>query len=253
VEVVAIARDAGYLTNRNMFMPQATVRALYQLNDDATGMVMVYLKDIAGAPLALDKLRQAVKKEGFQVLPHDAQIVRKKLDAVRGEDWIGQRLDLTMWKDELGAATWILQTLNSLTALFVSILALIVIAGIINTMWIAVRERTQEIGMLRAIGMSRPRVLTLFLVEALLLGLCATALGSALGAALAGAINAASFHIPVDAVQTVVMSDVLTLSVQPMQVVKTIGLFTAFTAVAALWPALRAARLQPLTAIQHVG
>jgi putative ABC transport system permease protein len=214
---------------------------------------MIYLKDIEKAPKALDTLRAALKEQGMEILPHDAQIIRKKLEQARGEDWIGQRLDLTTWQDELGAANWILQTLNSLTALFVTVLTLIVIAGIINTMWIAVRERTQEIGMLGAIGMTRPRVLTLFLVEASLLGLCATAVGSLLGAGIASAIDAAGLHIPIDAVQTVIMSDVLNLSVRPTQVLQTTALFTLFTAVAALWPALRAARLQPLTAIQHVG
>lgn len=253
VEVVAIARDAGYLTNRTVFVNRQTVRTLFQLNGDATGVTMIYLNDIRGAPKAMEQMDQALSHAGFHVLTHDRSNMREKLANFKSEDWTGQRVDLTVWQDEMGSALWILQTLNTLTALFVTILALIVVAGIINTMWIAVRERTQEIGMLRAIGMSRPRVLGLFLTEATLLGSFATTLGSAVGAAIALSVDVLGVHIPLEAVQSVLMSDVLNFSVHPADILYTVLLFTGFTAVASLWPAVRAARLQPLTAIQKVG
>lgn len=253
VEVVAVARDAGWLSNRHVFVNKPVVRGLFALNDDATGVVMVYLHETQQAAAVLQKIRVVLLAHGFSVQPHDDMSVLQKLNLVKSEDWTGQRLDLTTWQDELGSTMTILRTINALTLLFVSILGLMVVAGIINTMWIAVRERTQEIGMLRAIGMSKPRVLCMFMFEAFILGLTATTLGSALGAVIALFLNAASVHVPVDAVQTVLMSDVLNLSVRPWHILKTIGCFTFFTALAALWPALLATRLEPLTAIQKVG
>lgn len=253
VEVVAIARDAGWLSNRHVFLNKPDVRQLFGLNEDATGVVMLYIQPSEDASTVLRKVRSVLLTHGFGVQPHDDLLLQQKLDIVKSEDWTGQRLDLTTWQDELGSTMTILRTLNALTMLFVSILALMVVAGIINTMWIAVRERTQEVGMLRAIGMSKPRILLMFMFEALILGLTATTAGSLLGACIAMALNAAQVHVPVDAVQTVLMSDVLNLSVKPMHIVRTIGLFTCFTAAAALWPALMATRLQPLTAIAKVG
>ena len=53
----------------------------------------------------------------------------------------------------------------------------VVVIGILNTLAIAVRERTREIGTLRAIGMQRRKVLWLFLLETALLGLAGAASG----------------------------------------------------------------------------
>jgi putative ABC transport system permease protein len=122
-----------------------------------------------------------------------------------------------------------------------------------NSMWIAVRERTQEVGTLRAIGMGRERVLLMFMTEAVLLGLAATTVGALVGAVLAVAIDHAHLRVPVDALQKFLMSDTLHVSVRPAQLLEAIGVFTFITALSALWPALRAARMQPVTAIQRVG
>ena len=67
--------------------------------------------------------------------------------------------------------TWTLQALQGLTCVLIVILIAIVVIGIMNTMWIAIRERTREIGTLRAIGMHRRGVLWMFLLESLMLGL----------------------------------------------------------------------------------
>jgi putative ABC transport system permease protein len=53
--------------------------------------------------------------------------------------------------------------------------------GIINTLFMAVQERTKEIGLMKAVGMSKGKIFALFSIEATLLGL----LGSLLGVAVA--------------------------------------------------------------------
>jgi putative ABC transport system permease protein len=57
----------------------------------------------------------------------------------------------------------------------------LVVAGVVNTMLMSVLERTREIGTLMAMGFRRRRILSLFLVEAVLLTLLASLLGVALG------------------------------------------------------------------------
>jgi putative ABC transport system permease protein len=114
-----------------------------------------------------------------------------------------------------------------------------------------VRERTNEIGTLRAIGMHRRAVLRLFLIEAAILGAGASAAGALAGAALAALLNALAIPLSVDAVRAILMSDTLTLTVRPTQLVGTVLVFTLVTAIAAFWPAVRAARLVPVTAIHR--
>jgi putative ABC transport system permease protein len=70
-------------------------------------------------------------------------------------------------------------------------LAAMVIGGVVvlNTMWMTVLERTREIGVLRATGWSRRRVIGAVLIEALTVALLAIPLGSGLGVGLALAIG----------------------------------------------------------------
>jgi len=113
-----------------------------------------------------------------------------------------------------------------------------------------VRERTTEIGTLRAIGMSRRRVLVMFLAEALLLGALGCVIGTLGGAVVALAVDALSIPIPVAAVQAILMSDRLHLVIDPVELIMVVVGFTIVCGVSALWPAARAARMPPITAIQ---
>ena len=88
-----------------------------------------------------------------------------KFERVNREEWTGQKLDVTSWEDELSFMMWTLQALQGLSTVLLIILIAILVAGIMNTMWIAIRERTREIGTLRAIGMQRGSVARMFLVE----------------------------------------------------------------------------------------
>jgi ABC-type lipoprotein release transport system permease subunit len=49
------------------------------------------------------------------------------------------------------------------------------------------------------------------------------------------------------------MSDTLHIVVEPLAVVSAIAIITFFTAIAALYPSLRAARLKPVNAMSHFG
>jgi ABC-type lipoprotein release transport system permease subunit len=120
-------------------------------------------------------------------------------------------------------------------------------------MWMAVRERTREIGTLRAIGMSRRRVLGLFLCEGLLLGLAATVVGALVGAGLGLGLDALHVELSNEAARMILMSDTLHLRVSGGQVFGAVALLTVLTTLATLGPALRASRMRPITAIHHLG
>jgi ABC-type lipoprotein release transport system permease subunit len=175
-----------------------------------------------------------------------------KFQSVAREDWTGQKLDVTSWEDEISFMTWTLQALNGLTFVLITILIAIVIIGIMNTMWIAIRERTREIGTLRAIGMHRREVLWMFLLESLMLGLIGTVVGAVAGSLIAAGLNGVHVHVPLG-VQFFLMSDHLHLSVHGSLLVKAIVVITVITGVAALYPSIRAARLRPVVAMQHFG
>jgi ABC-type lipoprotein release transport system permease subunit len=254
VRVVAIAKSMGLLSTWNSFVPIETLRALYQLRPDATGVVQLMLK-----PAAVDhaneiaaRLRTTLEKAGYRIMDPVSQAFWMKFQSVSREDWTGQKLDVTTWEDEISFITWVLQALGGLTFVLISILIGIVVVGIMNTMWIAIRERTREIGTLRAIGMQRGAVLWMFLLESLMLGLLGTIVGALAGVAIAGALNRA--HIQVGSgMQFILMSDHLRLAVHAPRVLGSIALITFITGLAALFPSRRASRLRPVVAMSHFG
>jgi len=254
VRVVAIAQGIGLLSMWNTFVPIQSLRTLYQLNDNATGVVQIMLRDgyVSKIPELSARLRTALEKAGFRMLTPDPRAFWMKFQSVAREDWTGQKLDVTSWEDELSFMMWTLQALQGLTTVLITILIAIVIIGIMNTMWIAIRERTREIGTLRAIGMQRGGVLWMFLLESLMLGLFGSTVGALLGTAMANGLNALHLHVPIS-VQLFLMSDHLYLSIHVKALVGSIILITLITGAAALYPALRAARLRPVTAMQHFG
>ncbi|OGQ87701.1 MAG: hypothetical protein A2289_24620 [Deltaproteobacteria bacterium RIFOXYA12_FULL_58_15] len=251
VRLVAVAKDLGFMSNWNAYLPKSAIREMYQLADDISGVVLVYLRYPAQANLAMEKLRGALTARGYTLMDHQPASFWMKFESVAGEDWLGQRLDLTTWEDEVGMMKWAITALDSISFFLVAIMLLIIIIGIVNTMFIAVRERTNEIGTMRAVGMHRRQVLKLFLLEAALLGAGASAAGGICGALLATLLNAIEVPLGIDALRAVLMSDTLTLTVQPAQLIGTVLTFTIVAAVAAFWPAVRAARLVPVTAIHR--
>ena len=253
VRVVAVARDVGFMSNWSVFVPKNVIRNIYQLNEDTSGAVMVYLEDVERAEEAMAELSVALQKADFRVMERQPTPFWQKFEVVGGEEWVGQKLDLSLWEDEISYMKWAVRGLDSISVFLVGILLVIIIVGIMNSMWIAVRERTQEIGTLRAIGMHRSQIRTMFLIEAAILGFLATTLGSLLGAALALGLDAAGLKVSVDALKTILMSDTLHLTVNFSHIFGATLAFTFFTVVAAYFPARRAARMQPVTAIQRTA
>ncbi|MFN3199378.1 MAG: ABC transporter permease [Bradymonadia bacterium] len=251
--VVAICRDLGALSNLNIFTAKPAVRTLYQIKDDTTGAIQIYLDDPEQATAVMGRLREALKAKGHDMLDYSPQPFFTKFGTVSGMDFSGQRLDLSIWRDEIVFLLWIVTGLETLRVLILSVLAAIVIVGILNTMLMAIRERTREVGTLRAIGMGRGRVLTMFMLEACMLGALASGAGALLAWAVGSAVNSAGVHIPMEAFQVVLMSDRLFFAVGPGDVLSTILGVTTITALAALLPARRAARMRPITAIHHIG
>jgi len=252
VRVVAVAKNVGLLSSWNTFVPEATLRALYQENADATGALFLYLKDVRDVPRVQERLRTALASAGYQIMDPDPRAFWFKFQVVNREGWTGQKLDVTTWEDEISFIQWTVTAITWLSYTLIGILLVIIAVGLMNTLWIAIRERTREIGTLRAIGMQRARVLAMFMAEAFTLSIVATLLGAALGLLVCAGLNAAHIQAPL-AMQLFLMREEVRFLVRPGTVAGAIGLIAGCTTFIALFPSFLAARLQPVTAMHRVG
>jgi putative ABC transport system permease protein len=113
--------------------------------------------------------------------------------------------------------------------------------GIMNIMLVSVTERTREIGLRKAVGAKRRDISTQFLTEAAVLSLC----GAAIGIVLGWAIVKVSFRALADMgipFPAVIPGDVVALAVG-------VAIFVGL--VSGIYPAIRAARLDPIEALRH--
>jgi putative ABC transport system permease protein len=134
--------------------------------------------------------------------------------------------------------------LFALVSLFIAAL------GITNTLVTTVVERTREIGILKALGATDRQVMLLFLTEGAVIGV----LGGGLGLGLAWALSIPGDGLVRKLIQDQSREPLLSSSVFefPAWLLAATVLFaTAVTTLAALYPARRAARVQPVEALRH--
>jgi putative ABC transport system permease protein len=252
VTLVAIAQNVGMLSSWNVFVNDGGLRQLYALNTDTTGAVLIYLKDLKAVPVVQDRLRKALAREGWAMMDPNPQAFWQKFDSVNRENWTGQKLDVTNWEDETAFVKWFVTLFSIASVTVIFVLVVIIGVGMMNVMWISIRERTREIGTLRAIGMQRARVLVMFVTEAFLLGFLGTVAGVALGLALAVGLTQANIRMSTGA-QLVLMTDHLVVTPTLFWGVFAITFITVVITLISIIPSFLAARLKPVTAMSHIG
>jgi len=136
-------------------------------------------------------------------------------------------------KDQVSGLKSVLNVLYVLLALSV----LVSVFGIVNVLVLTVFERTRELGMLRAIGMTRRQVRRMIRHESVITSLIGAVIGCALGLVLAALliarVNEINFFTPWSQVVLFLIAAII------------VGV------IAAIFPARRAAKLNPLEALQY--
>lgn len=129
------------------------------------------------------------------------------------------------------------------------IIGCIIVLSISNMLVMNVLERTGEIGTLLAIGFKRKKILRLFVIEGFLLGLAGASLGMVAGYGLAELISAIGIPMPPPPGMEEGYTGEIKITLSVMMHAFLIAFIT--TALAGLYPAWKASRLQIINALRH--
>jgi ABC-type lipoprotein release transport system permease subunit len=213
-----------YSTNTNsfdgatIFLPLAKAQAITQTQNHAS-TVFVLLNDIADT----EKVANALKVSNLKVLT---------------------------WKD-LNPLILDFETLaNSYIYILYLIILAIAASVIINTLIMSVYERTREIGILSAIGMRGGRIMWLFLAESALLAVGGVLMGVVLGVLAVYLFNINGFYIGKFGMTGFMVADTIFAKFTLNKAISLSIMTFIVTILAGLYPAIMAARLQPVEALR---
>lgn len=165
----------------------------------------------------------------------DASAVRKALDEATSD------LPTVVVSDNAEYANSLVGRFSQLFAIMYALLALAIVIsvlGIVNTLGLSLVERTREIGLLRAIGLTRPQLRRVVTLESVVVAV----MGAVLGVVLGLVFGVLLVHLLRD-------SGIRGLSVPWLQLASYLALAVLAGVLAAIVPARRAARMDVLAAI----
>ena len=206
----------------------------------------------------LDDGRQLLRLEGREVSE-----VALRLDDLNALDKVEARLTQTLGKEKNAQGqpvfevhSWkqltpfynIVRMIDVMTFFIQLMLIAIVLISIMNVMIMAVYERTREIGTIAAIGTLPGRILSLFIIEGLGLGVMGAVSGTVLGGLAVLFLNALKIRFNFGRQQGLILATSLQLTDILVVCLIVIGV----AVLAGLRPAFHASRLEPIDALRHV-
>jgi putative ABC transport system permease protein len=211
---------AEALNNRFVFLPLGLAQSLY--DTDKVSCVRVLLKKDDDTDAVTASLRERFPEPEWEVTPWYA------LSKLYGRT---KRM------------------FDIIFGLVFAIIAVIVTMSVLNTIGMAVVERTREIGTLRALGLKQPGVILLFGIESALLGVIGALVGLVLtlGVEFGVALIQPTWEPPVTTREIV-----WEIRIMPLTLLGTFVLLVFFTSLAAIAPARRAAKQGIVDSLGHV-
>lgn len=246
-DTVVIATIAGTRVNRatGTFVPRPMrlevtgifETGMYEYDNAYVYMSLAAAQDLAGLDSAVTGLE--VKTTDRWSAPEIAPALAQRLGfPYRTVDWQEQNSSLfqALKLEKLGMGVILL------------LIVLVAAFNIVSNLTMVVTDKTREIGILKAMGMTARSVRRVFLTQGLVIGIAGTVLGLLLGLGVSVALGTYKL-IRLD--PAIYFIDHLPVSTEWGDVVLTVLASVAVAALATLYPAQQAARLYPIEAIRH--
>lgn len=188
----------------------------------------------------------AVRLEDFKNLAAVAGHLKSRLGGEVNKE--GKSIfDVHTW-EQLSPFFNIARMIDVMTFFIRVMLIAIVLISIMNVMIMAVFERVREIGTIAAIGTLPGKILNMFVIEGLCLGVIGALLGTVAGSAIILIVNLAGIRFNFGQQQGLLLK----ASIEPVEVFFVSVIVIIVAVAASLQPAFKASRMDPITALRHV-
>src|SRR5262245_25452439 len=168
--------------------------------------------------------------------------------ALRLQDSLGMPFHTVDWREQNHSLFNALKLEKLGMSVILLLIVLVAAFNIMSTLIMVVTDKTREIGILRAMGMSARSIRRIFFAQGVIIGIAGTLVGLVIGLVTSVAIGRGKL-IPLDA--TVYYIDHLPISTEPLDVALIVLASLAVAALATIYPARQAARLYSVEAIRH--
>jgi lipoprotein-releasing system permease protein len=166
----------------------------------------------------------------------------------RLQDLLGYPFRALDWQTQNSSLFSALQLEKLAMGLIIFFIMVVAAFNIVGTLTMVVADKTREIGILRAMGLTPAAIARIFLLQGAIIGLVGTALGLVLGIGIALLVDKSGL-IRID--PTIYFIDRLPVHVVWSDVVIITVASVAVAVLATVWPSMTAARLTPVEAIRH--
>lgn len=230
---------------------------LKEFNATVTGVIAPGVVAINESIVSPD-LEKAIYKENVKYYPEDQKesfyMVQAQFDNQRfSEDEIKDALEKAGYtgitiSDMMGMIRSFFDVIMVVFMIFGAIALLAAAIGIINTLYMSVEERTREIGLDKALGMSSGKVFLSFAIEAILLGFWGSVFGVAAAVGIGYLANYYT-HIPGGFLEMFPTFELMKFT--PANILPIVGIIMAIAFLAGTLPARKAARKNPIDALRY--
>jgi lipoprotein-releasing system permease protein len=220
LEVTGVFNTGMYeYDNQYLFVSLDVAQELAGIHQDVTGL-------------------EVATKDRWVAAEVGAALAKRLGYPYRTEDWQAQNNSLfqALRLEKLGMS------------LILMLVILVAAFNIVGTLTMVVADKTKEIGILRAMGMTASSIRRIFLAQGIMIGVVGTALGLVLGLATALALDTYKL-IPLN--PEVYFIDHLPVARQPLDIAVTVVASLLIAAAATVYPALQASRLLPVEAMRE--
>jgi len=183
------------------------------------------------------------------------QLPADSIEAVTDElkTALGKPYEVLRWYDMYPMMKQWVELENAFYYIFLSIVLVIIAAGIMNTVLMSMLERIREFGVMMALGCGRMRLAGMVVLESMLLGLTGILAGIVVGMSMVYYFHSSGIDLSgqMDSVARFYINPVVHTEIDTVHLMDTVLSVMAAALVAAIWPAIRAARLEPVEAIHY--